>query len=91
MLGLCDSFEDTGVGSLPMDLEDKVEWLNALLEQVYPDPVDFFEDLLADRLGYYRHPETSYKVWRSVRVALIESAGSRADELAKVVEEELGA
>lgn len=63
--------------------------LRALLEWEFPDPVDLFEDRLAELLGARRHPALSYNEWRVVRVSFIEGAGQRADELAAVVEEEL--
>lgn len=69
--------------------EDKVDWLMELLDRECPDSVDVFEDLLAERLGYHRHPTMTYTSWRRVRVALIEAAGPRADELSGAVEKEL--
>lgn len=59
-------------------------------EFVLLDPVDHFEDRLAELLGMSRPPSQSYPAWRSARVNFIRSADQdRADELAAVVEEEL--
>lgn len=62
-------------------MEDDVEALLELTEYLYPDPVDQFEDLLAELLGVHRHPTIPYKVWRIVRVRAIEAAGESADAL----------
>jgi hypothetical protein len=50
-----------------------VEELCAELAELYPDPVDEFEDSLAETMGLRRHPECDLKEWRRVRVQAIEA------------------
>lgn len=66
-------------------MEDDVQALLELTDRLYPDPVDQFEDLLAELLGVYRHSAMPYRVWRGVRMKTIEAAGSAADEIAPQV------
>lgn len=63
--------------------------LLALDADLHPDPVDIFEDLLASRLGLSRHPGLSQDRWRRLRVAFIEAAGERADQLGRELAEHL--
>lgn len=66
-----------------------IDLLSALWEAEDPDPVDVFEDELARRLGFERHPELDYDAWRRRRVEAIEAAGAAADEEAIALEAEL--
>lgn len=68
---------------------DDVETLLELLAVEYPGPVDIFEDELAQRLGFERHPALDYDSWRRRRVEAIEAAGAAADEEAIGLEAEL--
>lgn len=67
-----------------MTPDSDVEYLLALLDHEYPDPVDQFEDLLCEMLGIYRHPTTSLDEWRGHRVQAIEGAGDEVDRLARL-------
>ncbi len=51
-----------------------VEALSAELAEVFPDPVDVFEDDLASKHGLERHPELTQAEWRRLRVRFIEQA-----------------
>ncbi len=44
------------------------------MEEAFPDPVDVFEDALANKLGLERHPGMPLDEWRWVRVRFIEQA-----------------
>lgn len=46
------------------DFEAAVEELNAALIREFPDPVDVFEDDLAEKLGLKRGPGMSLDEWR---------------------------
>lgn len=60
-----------------------------ILRALGPDVLDRFEDELARRLGFERHPRLPYEAWRPLRVRAIEEAGERADRVAQEVEADL--
>lgn len=47
----------------------------------FPDPVDVFEDALAERLGVRRHPDCGLAEWRRVRVQAIDALDDEAGAL----------
>lgn len=50
-----------------------VDELYAEFAAAYPDPVDEFEDALAERLGLRRHPACDLEEWRRTRVEAIDA------------------
>jgi hypothetical protein len=50
-----------------------VDELCAELAVLYPDPVDVFEDAVAERLGLRRHPGCDLDGWRRARVRAIDA------------------
>lgn len=59
----------------PRDAPDPqaVDELCAELATAYPDPVDEFEDALAEGLGLKRHPACGLGQWRRERVRAIDA------------------
>ena len=53
---------------------EAVDALSKALEAEFPDPVDVFEDELAGRLGFARHPSCPLDQCRRQRVRLIDAA-----------------
>lgn len=49
--------------------------LEALLERIFPDPVDRFEDDLAKWNGLLRFPGLSTTSWRQARVEFLSALG----------------
>ncbi len=49
-----------------------VEEMASDLAEAEPDPVDVFEDALADELGRRRHPGLPLEDWRRLRVQYVE-------------------
>ena len=66
--------------------EDVIEDLLEAWEREFPDPVDFFEDELARRLGLVRHPHCSPASWQRHRVRLIDAAEISEDLIDQVGE-----
>ena len=56
------------------DFEAAVDEMHAVLMHRFPDPVDVFEDQLAQELGLERAPGMSLEEWRRTRVRFIEAA-----------------
>jgi hypothetical protein len=65
--GLLDSVTDRGRVDPRV-----VDELCAELADLYPDPVDEFEDALAEGLGVRRHPALELDQWRQVRAQAID-------------------
>ncbi len=55
-------------------IEAAVEEIHVALMREFPDPVDVFEDDLAEKLGLARGPALSVEEWRRARVRLIDAA-----------------
>ncbi len=55
------------------DCDAAIAELDAEPVREFPDPVDVFEDELAEQMGLRRHPELSLHEWRVVRVQFIEN------------------
>ncbi len=56
------------------DLEAVIEAIHAALMQQFPDPVDVFEDELAQTLGLTRDPALSLDEWRFQSALFIDAA-----------------
>ena len=62
------------------DFEGAVEEVHAALMRQFPDPVDVFEDDLAEKLARFGEPDMSLEEWRRARVRFIDSvAGAPAE------------
>ncbi len=64
---------EVGCRMVGPDCAAAIEDLDAAWLREFPDPVDVFEEELAERLGLRRHPELSLDVWRAVRVRYIDA------------------
>lgn len=69
--------------------DDTLDGILTLDTDLHPDPVDVFEDLLAARLGLSRCPRFFQERWRRLRVAFIEAASERADQLGREIADKL--
>ena len=56
-----------------LDCDAAIEEIDAACLREFPDPVDVFEDELAERLGLRRHPTLSLNEWRKVRVRYVDT------------------